>query len=109
MQIIRTITWVLITIVMVAFIAINWTPVEVRIWPLESGYLHFNWPVGFIVLISFLLGMLPMWLLHKAKGWRLTRRINTLENAVRATSTPTAPPIATSTQLEANTPDTPAA
>ena len=111
MQIIRTLTWVLITIVMVAFIAINWTPVEVRIWPLESGYLHFNWPVGFIVLVSFLLGMLPMWLLHKAKGWRLTRRINTLENAVRATSTPPppSPMAATSTQLEANATDTPAA
>ncbi len=109
MQIIRTITWVFITIVMVAFIAINWTPVEVNIWPVETGYLHLNWPVGFIVLVSFLLGMLPMWLLNKAKGWRLTRRINTLENAVRATSTPAAPPIATSSQLEANPPETPTA
>ncbi len=109
MQIIRTITWVLITIAMVAFIAINWTPAPVNIWPLETGYLHFNWPVGFIVLISFLLGMLPMWLLHKAGRWRLTRRINTLENTVRATSAAPTPMVATTTQLEANSKDTPAA
>ncbi len=109
MQIIRTITSVFITIAMVAFIAINWTPAPVNIWPVETGYLHFNWPVGLIVLISFLLGMMPMWLLHKAGRWRMTRRINALENTVRATSTPTAPPIATTTQLETNSTETPVA
>ena len=99
MQIIRTALWVLIAILVSAFVAINWNPVEVNIWPLDTGYLHVNWPVGFVALAFFLIGLLPMWLLAKAARWRLNRRIATLENTVKAT-TPTAP-LATSTQLEA--------
>ena len=87
MQIIRTIVWVLLTIVMVAFIAINWTPEPVNFWPLANGnYIHVNWPIGVVVLVSFLLGLAPMWLLHKTAAWRLRRRIGTLENSVRAAS-----------------------
>jgi len=40
-----------------------------------------------------------VWLLAKAKIWRLNRRIAGLENTLRA-ATPT-PPIATATQLDA--------
>ena len=109
MQFIRTAIWVFFAIVLVAFIAINWNPVRVNIWPLQDGYLHFDWPVGFIVMISFFFGLIPMWLLGKAGKWRLNRRINSLENTVKATSTTPAPPLATSTQLEAAVSDEPAA
>ena len=98
MQIIRTLTWILITIVLVAFVAMNWNKSPVNFWPLESGYLHLEWPVGVIALVFFLLGLVPMWLLHRAAKWRWQRRIATLENSVRATTI--SPPIATSTQLE---------
>lgn len=87
MQIIRTILWVLVTSVMVAFIAMNWTKVPVNIWPLDDGnYLHFEWPVGIIALAFFLLGALPMWAVHRAGRWRLNRRIHALENTVMATN-----------------------
>ena len=99
MNIIRTIVWVLIAVVATGFIALNWTPVPVNLWPLDTGYLHVQWPVGVVALVSFVLGMTPMWLMAKAKSWRLKRRIATLENTVKAT-TPT-PPLATSTQLDA--------
>ena len=88
---IRSILLVLLTVVLVAFIAINWTKVPVNFWPLDNGeYLNFEWPVGFIVLISFMAGVVPMWLLHKGARWRLNRRIASLENSVRsvAISTP---------------------
>ena len=63
---IRSILLVLLTVVLVAFIAINWTKVPVNFWPLDNGeYLNFEWPVGFIVLISFMAGVVPMWLLHQ--------------------------------------------
>lgn len=93
MQVIRTIMWVVVTAALVAFMAMNWNPAAVNFWPLEQGYLHFEWPVGIIALVFFLLGMLPTWLLSKASKWRLTRRIDALENSVRATATP--PPTAT--------------
>jgi uncharacterized integral membrane protein len=98
-QIIRTLIWIVITIVLVAFIAMNWERAPVNIWPLESGYLYFQWPVGVIALVFFLLGFVPMWLFHRAGKWRWQRRVNALEHSVRTTAA--APPIATSTQLEA--------
>lgn len=108
MQIVRTVVWVLLTIVLVAFVAINWAKVPVNLWPIDNGsYLHFEWPVGFVAIVFFVLGMLPTWLLAKTGKWRLNRRINALENSVRANAAP-APipmaPLATSSQLEAATP-----
>lgn len=101
---IRSILLVLLTVVLVAFIAINWTKVPVNFWPLDNGeYLNFEWPVGFIVLISFMAGVVPMWLLHKGARWRLNRRIAILENSVRSVtiSTPMSP--APSNPLDAGT------
>lgn len=82
MNIIRTLVWIVITALLVAFIAMNWNKAPVNVWPIETGYLHFDWPVGFIALVFFLLGLLPMWLLHRALRWRLTRRIGALEHSL---------------------------
>ncbi len=103
MRVIRTVVWIVITALLVAFMAMNWGKSPVNIWPVEGGYLHFNWPIGFIALVFFLLGLVPMWLLHKAATWRLNRRISALETSVRAAAP--VPPIATSTQLEAASTD----
>lgn len=105
MQVIRTIVWVVVTAVLVGFIAINWHTAPVNFWPLANGYLHFQWPVGFIALTFFLLGLLPMWLISAIGRWRYARRISALENSVRAV-TPQ-PPLATSTQLDAAASDPP--
>ncbi len=104
MQVIRTIVWVLLLVVLLLFSINNWQQVEVKIW--EGLILETRLPA--LIVVAFLLGLLPMWLLHKAKGWRLTRRINALENTVRATTTtPAAPPVATATQLDARASETP--
>jgi len=99
MQVLRTLVWIVVTAVLVAFVAMNWERAPVNIWPLEVGYLHFEWPVGIIALVFFALGLGPMWLLRRADRWRLNRRIVSLENSVRAAAA--APPLATSTQLDA--------
>jgi len=95
MQIIRTAVWVLVLVALALFSFNNWNPVEVKIW---EG-LIFETKLPALVLFSFLLGLLPMWLLSKAGKWRLNRRINALENSVLANSP--APPLATTTQLDA--------
>lgn len=98
MRVIRTVVWVLLLVLLLLFSLNNWQTVEVRIW--NDLLLETRLPV--LVLASFLLGLLPMWLLAKAGKWRLTRRINALETAVRNAVAPApVPPIATSTQLEA--------
>ncbi len=95
MQIIRTVIWVILIITLLLFSFNNWNPVSIKIW--EGLVLETKLPA--LVVVSFLLGLLPMWLLSKAGKWRLTRRINALENTVKANAAP--PPIATSSQLEA--------
>ena len=99
MQVIRTVIWIVITTILVAFIAMNWKGVPVNFWPLETDYLHFEWPVGVIALFFFLLGLIPMWLIYRASRWRLNRRISALENSLRVATV--APPVATSSQLNA--------
>jgi putative membrane protein len=99
MQVVRTIVWIVITAILVAFVAMNWEHAPVNFWPLQSGYLRFEWPVGFIALFFFLLGAVPTYLLHRASRWRLGRRIASLENSLKATSAPA--PLVASTRLEA--------
>ena len=86
MQIIRTIIWVVVLIALLLFSINNWQDVEVKIW--EGLILQTKLPA--LVVASFMLGLLPMWLLHKTAAWRLRRRIGTLENSVRAASVSTA-------------------
>lgn len=87
MQIVRTVAWIVITAILVAFIAMNWTKVPVNFWPLDDGnYIHFEWPVGVVALLFFLLGMVPAWLYLRAVRWRMGRRIASLENSLHASS-----------------------
>ena len=90
MQIIRTIVWVLVVIALTAFVSMNWYMVRVNVWPdaLDAGgYKHSEGPFGLVALIFFLLGLLPMWLLHKGASWRWNRKLGALENTVRAATT----------------------
>ncbi|PEQ13176.1 DUF1049 domain-containing protein [Novosphingobium sp. PC22D] len=92
MQVIRTILWIALTALLVAFIAMNWTTAPVNLWPLSDGnYLHFEWPVGIVALLFFLLGSVPMWMLHRAGRWRMNRRIAALENSLRAMTASSSP------------------
>ena len=79
MQIVRTIVWVALLVLLLAFSFFNWRPVEVQIW--DNLVLETKIPA--LVLIAFLLGLVPMWLVHRGSKWRLQRRITTLENAAR--------------------------
>lgn len=89
MQIVRTIVWVLLLVALLAFSVANWEPVvTVRIW--ENLVVDTRLPA--IVVISFLLGFVPLWLLHRASLWQARRRINALETAARAAAQPAPPP-----------------
>ena len=89
MKIVRTIVWVLLLVALLIFSINNWSPVEVKIW--EGLVLETKIPA--LVVIAFLIGLLPMWLLHRASRWNYDRRIGSLENAARAAAmTPATPP-----------------
>ena len=82
MQIIRTIFWVLLFVVLIIFSINNWTTVPVKIW--EGLILETK--VAALVIISFLLGLLPMWAFHRSANWRQNRRIRSLQQAAAALS-----------------------
>jgi lipopolysaccharide assembly protein A len=96
MQAVRTICWIALTAVVVTFVAVNWgDPYPVRIVPHGDGWLLVDWPVGFIALVFFLAGFVPMWLYHRAAKWQAQRRITTLQAAARpAYVAPPPPPLA---------------
>ena len=102
MQIVRTIGWVLLLFSLLAFSFFNWKPVEVQIW--SNLVLETKLPA--LVVVSFLLGLVPMWLVHRASKWRATRRINALETATNRLATPTPAP-ATPASVAAATPAPP--
>ena len=84
MQIVRTIVWVLLLFALLSFSFFNWKPVEVQIW--SNLVLETKLPA--LVVVSFLLGLLPMWLVHRTNKWRMTRRVNALEAATTRLTTP---------------------
>ncbi len=88
MQIVRTIIWVLVLVALLLFSLNNWHGVEVKIW--ENLVLETKLPV--LVLTAFLMGLLPMWLVHRAHRWRADRRITTLErNQIAVAPAPVTP------------------
>jgi len=93
MQLLRTIVWVVIAVLLALFTLANWETVEVRIW--EGLVLETKLPA--LVICAFLLGLVPMWLLYRANRWNLNRRIASLQNTVNANTI--APPVATSEAL----------
>ena len=88
MQIVRTIVWVLLLVVLLIFSINNWSPVEVKIW--EGLVLETKIPA--LVVISVLLGLVPMWLMHRVSQWYYNRRIGSLENAAARAAAMTPPP-----------------
>ncbi len=89
MKYVRMIVWILVLVALVAFSVANWQPVEVKIW--DSLVLETKIPA--LVVVAFLLGLVPMWLIHRGVRWRLERRISGLESAQRyAMGTSATPP-----------------
>lgn len=90
MTFLRTLAWILLTVVVVVFSLRNWQPVTINLF---AGLLaDVKLPV--LLLIAFLLGFLPLYLYYRAVRWRLRKRLVALEAsaAVPAPSiTPTFP------------------
>ncbi|MFM9829483.1 MAG: lipopolysaccharide assembly protein LapA domain-containing protein [Sphingomonas sp.] len=78
MQFLKTLFWVLLAIVIAVFAVGNWTTVPVKLW---SGLIaEVNLPL--LLLVSFLAGLLPTWLFHKAVHWRLKQRLQSRERSM---------------------------
>lgn len=90
MQFLRTVFWVVLAVIGVVFAYNNWTPVTIRLW---SGIVaDFQLPV--LLLIVFLIGLLPSWLLHRITRWRLNRKLEAANRSLAETRTALDPVVA---------------
>lgn len=78
MQFLRTIFWVILAVTAVIFSAGNWTSVTIELW----GDVQVDSKLPVLLFGSFLLGLVPTLILHRATRWRLKRRLDTAERAL---------------------------
>jgi len=78
MQFLKTLFWVMLAVIAVAFAANNWTIVPIKLWGETS--LETKLPV--VIFASFLLGLVPLLLWHHASKWLLRRKLSRLEAAL---------------------------
>lgn len=85
MQFLRTVFWVVLAVVAVIFAFNNWVVVSVHLW----GDLILDSPLPVLLFATFLIGLIPGLLLHRATRWNLGRK---LDAATRAFGTTDATP-----------------
>lgn len=84
MHIIRTISWVLFSVFIAVFVVVNYgEPQRVKVW-ISDDPIGFDWPVGIIALVFWLLGVIPAWLYHRGVKWSMSRRIRSLEASIKS-------------------------
>jgi putative membrane protein len=84
MQFLKTLFWVLIAVLVVLFGTRNWFSVTLNLW----GDIQADIKVPLALLIAFLIGLLPTWLIMRARLWSVRRRLEAMERQ-RATAGPT--------------------
>ena len=89
MQFLKTLFWVLVAVVVSFFVYRNWTPVTLNLW--DDIQADIKIPV--LLLIFFLLGFLPTWLVMRARMWGYRRRVDALERSRAPVAPTTAPPV----------------
>lgn len=90
MQFLKTLLWVVLAIVLVLFASENWNAVTIRLW----GGLEADVKLPVLMFGAFLLGFLPMLIIHYARLWSLRRRIEARERHSATLSEPQAAPAA---------------
>ncbi len=94
MQFLKAIFQAFIAVVAAIFAYNNWTAVTVNLW----GGVVLDTVLPVLLLIAFLIGLLPTFLLHRATRWRLNRKLNSAEKALADVQRPAIVPTPTNVQ-----------
>ena len=89
MQFLRTLFWVVIAVFVGIIASENWRDVTLDLW----GNLQADIKIPVLLIIVFLLGFLPTWLIMRGKIWRLRRRLGAEEQIRPVPAAPAAPTI----------------
>jgi len=77
MQFLKTLFWVLVAVIVALFASRNWGDVTLNLW----GDIQADIKVPLLLLIAFLLGLVPTWLILRARIWSLHRRVEALDRS----------------------------
>lgn len=87
MQFLRTAFWVVIAVAAALFFKANNKPLDIKIW----GDIVWETRVWFPILLAFLAGALPFWIMARVTRWRLRRQMDSSERALAAATAASAP------------------
>ena len=78
MQFLKTIFWAIVAVAAAIFSFDNWTSVTINLW---NG-LQMDTKLPLLLLIAFLIGLLPAYLLHRTTRWSMRRKLDSAERAL---------------------------
>lgn len=84
MQFLKTLFWVLLAVAIALFASRNWTDTTLNLW----GDIQADIKVPILLLIVFVLGFLPTWLIMRARIWTLRRRLEAIDRQRVSTIAP---------------------
>jgi uncharacterized membrane protein YciS (DUF1049 family) len=71
LRFLKTLFWIVVAVLVTYFAAQNWRDVTIDLW----GNLQADVKVPVLLVIAFLIGFLPTWLIFRARLWRITNRV----------------------------------
>ena len=86
MQFLKTLFWVILAVVLVLFARANWDTVTIDLW----GGLQADVKLPVLLLLAFLIGFLPTFIIYRTRVWGLKRRIDNQGPAIVANAPGTA-------------------
>lgn len=88
MQFLKTLFWVLLAVLATLFGYRNWTAVTLNLW----GDIQADIKLPLLLLVVFLLGFLPTWLLMRTRIWSYRRRLEAIERTQASVAAPAPAP-----------------
>ena len=90
MQFLRILFWVIVTVLVVVLASRNWHDVTFRLW----GDLLLDIKLPVLLLLTFLAGFLPPFLILRARLWTVRRRLDSFDRQQAAANAAPAPVVA---------------
>lgn len=75
MHFLKTLLWVVIAVFLAILASRNWHDVTLNLW----GDIQADVKVPVLLIVMFLIGFIPAWMVLRARVWQLRRRLDSLE------------------------------
>jgi uncharacterized membrane protein YciS (DUF1049 family) len=76
----NTLFWIVVAALVSVFSARNWRNVTIDLW----GNLQADVKIPILLLLAFLIGFVPTWLIFRAKLWRVNNRVTIAQRNLAA-------------------------